>query len=339
MTGPEQRDWVLLDRYLAGECAEAERRALEARLDDDSALRSELEVVRLVRRAGRDPAPEWHLDSVWRGVVQRTAAAQDPARIQVPGRPSPRRGIAASRGWLRAPARAAAAVLVVALAGIGTYLLSPIGQRTDRVYTTARGERTTVTLPDGTELALAPESRLRLAAGYGAPVREVSLEGEAVFTVVHDDARPFIVRTAQAVARDLGTTFDVSAYPSSSTTRIVVAQGHVDVRGIALGAGQVAIVEKHGRPRVESGIQPERYLGWRTGTLVFDATPVPEALATISRWYDMDVRASDSTVAVRHITATYTRAPIEEVLTTVAATLGASVERRGRVVRLIPFAR
>jgi ferric-dicitrate binding protein FerR (iron transport regulator) len=64
---------------------------------------------------------------------------------------------------------------------------------------------------------------------------------------------------------------------------------------------------------------------------------VPEVLATVGRWYDLDVHVSDPLLAARHVTATYTNAPADEVLTSLGATLSASVQRRGRVVTLVPL--
>jgi len=67
--------------------------------------------------------------------------------------------------------------------------------RGTREYTTAAGQRLSVTLDDGTQLTLAPASRVRLAAGYGEGratggsktrpygARELELEGEAYFAV------------------------------------------------------------------------------------------------------------------------------------------------------------
>ena len=63
----------------------------------------------------------------------------------------------------------------------------------------------------------------------GGGTREVELEGEAYFAVVHDAARPFAVRAHGAVATDVGTAFDVRAYPEDAGARIAVTEGAVAV--------------------------------------------------------------------------------------------------------------
>jgi transmembrane sensor len=338
MSARDSTEWTLIDRYLAGECSVEEVRAVEARRATDPAFGDAIAAAKVIRDAAGNQAPAWDLDGVWRGVVRRTAAAQDPVKVRMPGLPTRQRFSIPE--WCRL----AAAALVVAVGAatwrVGTHWLpthSPGSGVATRVYTTAPGERLTVTLSDGTQLTLAPDTRLGVPATYGVTSREVTLEGEAVFTATHDVERPFTVRTSQAVTRDIGTTFDIQAYPEATTTRVIVSEGRVDVRGVSVGAGQLALVARHGVPTVTSGVHADRYLAWRTGQLVFEATPVPEVLATISRWYDLDVRAPDPALATRHVTATFTNAPVDEVLTSLAATLAARVDRSGRTVTLSPI--
>ncbi len=341
MSSQDPIDWALIDRYLAGDCDEADAMSVDQRRVVDPAFDRALEAARVIRTAASDHPPDWDLDRVWRGVAGETALAQDPVEVRMPAPPRPRRDERTRTAvtWQRL---AAAALITVGstaawLAARHFGLPSRHELADTRDYTTALGQRTTLALADGSQITLAPDSRLHVPAGYGRDAREVTLEGEAAFVVRHDAARPFTVRTAQAVTRDLGTTFDVSAYPGTPTTRVVVAEGRVDVRGVSLGAGQVAVVESRGVPKVVRMAHADQLLAWRTGQLVFDATPVPEVLATVGRWYDLDVHVSDPTLAARHVTATYTNAPADEVLTSLGATLSASVQRQGRVVTLVPL--
>lgn len=337
MIEPEAIDWPLLDRYLAGECSEAETQAIAARCAADPAFCRALDAARFIRDVGHDPPPHWEIDTVWRNVVDLTAVSLDPVHVAVPGRPGRRRrSVAAPARRLAVVGPLAAAVMIAAIGAtwLSVRHLSTGAQSATRTFATASGERSTFALEDGTQVTLAPQSRLVVEAGFGTEAREVTLEGEAVFTVVHDAKAPFVVRTMQAVMRDLGTVFDVQAYPGA-TTRVVVAEGRVGVRGVSLGAGQIAVLEGKGPARVTSGAHVDDYLAWRTGRLVFNATPVPDVLATLTRWYGVNLRLGDSTLAARHVTATYTDAPLDEVLTSLAAALGARVEREGRNATLV----
>ena len=55
-----------------------------------------------------------------------------------------------------------------------------------------------------------PISIFRFSLG---DTREITLEGEAMFEVTHDAARPFIIKAHDHAIYVLGTTFNISAYP------------------------------------------------------------------------------------------------------------------------------
>jgi transmembrane sensor len=218
---------------------------------------------------------------------------------------------------------------------------------TAQEYATAPGRRDTVRLLDGTRIVLGPASRLRVTAGFAIGVREVTLTGEALFTVAHDAARPFRVRASHAIVEDVGTTFNVRAYESDATTTVVVAQGRVIVRAdtavvavrrtsdVTLEAGMLGIVAD-GAVRVEHDVDLTRHIAWAEGRLVFRNTPLREALPQIARWYDVDVRLADTALAGRRITGTFEAESADYVLQLVTQSLGLVYERRGRLVIVGP---
>ena len=60
--------------------------------------------------------------------------------------------------------------------------------------------------------------------------------------------------------------------------------------------------------------------------------PLPEVLATIGRWYDLDVRVPDTTLASRLVTAEFSTQSADEMIRALAIAMDATVERHGRVV-------
>jgi transmembrane sensor len=205
--------------------------------------------------------------------VPRSQAATNPARRRVVG--------LLGVGGL-------AALLV---AGGGWYWQQP-------VYTlglaTGHSQMLERTLPDGTQLSLA--ARTQGAIVYYRDRREVRLvDGEIRFQVTPDAQRPFTVATDWGRVRVLGTTFSVSARDSGM--RVAVSEGRVGVwpargdRTPADLAGEPAAILQGGEAIESDGqrlgppmaIQPDSVGAWRQGWLVFDNTPLPEALA---RWND-----------------------------------------------------
>jgi ferric-dicitrate binding protein FerR (iron transport regulator) len=206
-----------------------------------------------------------------------------------------------------------------------------------REYVTAAAQRERVTLADGSELALAPGSRVRLAADYGRLRRDVYLEGEAYFRVAHDAQHPFAVHARNAVAQDVGTRFDVRAYAETPAVQIAVTEGAVDIGIVGASreqparAGDLALVADTA-VSITHGIDVRAYVAWTEGDLRFRDTPLPEVAAMLGRWYDLDVDASDPALSGRLITLSVGRTPLDEVLSGVAAAAHAGVTRRGHHV-------
>lgn len=344
---PDDPSLDLLARYLRDDVSADERRRVLDWLAADPTRATELEDLRRVLAAA-DTGPQWDLDRIWSSIDARLRAMPaESERPPVRHRPSRGFTLAPARRW-SGPARAAAAVLVV-VSGAATALLlqrpaEPAPAAPPQVLATARGQRLSVRLPDSTLVIMAPESRLEIAAGYGKVERRVRFEGEAAFTVEHDETRPFAVETRGAVARDLGTRFLVRSYPADSATEVVVAEGLVavgrvgDIDSLVVTPGELARIGSDGRLGVTRGVALDRYFAWTDGRLVFENTPLRDVAERLERWYDVDVRLADPRSGSRRVTATFQRESPEEILRLVAALLGLEVGRNGRVYTLRPRA-
>ncbi|HEV8380230.1 MAG TPA: FecR domain-containing protein [Gemmatimonadales bacterium] len=321
----DQPLYLLLDRYLAGEASANDAEAVRQWLAEDREHAVLLEDLRLVRRIAAERPPASGVDAAWAGAVNALAVA-----------PKPR----ASR-WLLVTALAAAAT-VIALIG-GATLLRRAPDWKER--TTAAAQRAVVRLRDGTQLTLAPRSRVRYRADYGSTHRDVYLDGQAYFQVAKDERLPFRVHTAGSVTEDLGTAFLVNAYSDQTATEVVVSEGRVALRGadttaasrtLVLGARDLGRLDASGVATLRRDVAVERYLAWTRGVLAFDAAPLADVARTLARWYNVDIRLADSALAQRRLTATFANEPIDLVVKRIALTLGMRVERDGSVFLLRP---
>ena len=90
------------------------------------------------------------------------------------------------------------------------------------VYTTDIGEQRSITLDDGSTVDLNARSRIRVA--FHEHQREIELlEGQALFKVVQQPARPFVVHAGNTDVRAVGTRFDV--YRKNMGTVVTVVEG------------------------------------------------------------------------------------------------------------------
>jgi transmembrane sensor len=115
------------------------------------------------------------------------------------------------------------------------YYTRPVTNKADnaktisRIYTPA-GSRTSIVLPDSTEVWLNSLSTLTYTtAAFNSGRREVSLVGEAMFKVKHDPLHPFLVHTKNFDVTDLGTVFNVQAYPEDNNAQASLISGSIEV--------------------------------------------------------------------------------------------------------------
>lgn len=331
-------NWIALDRYFSGECTAAEAAVVERWAAAEPARADELEAARLVWREAGVVRKRFDVAAA-RATVHARMAEPTPIR-------PPRFDVGSgTRRW--AIAAGLAAVLGAGLVWRAVERAAPVGQALAAAteHRTARGERAEFRLADGTRVMLGPESRLAVSAAYGTDSREVELEGQAYFEVVHDERRPFAVRAKDAIARDLGTRFDVRAYRGEAGVRVVVAEGKValgsrstaqdvSMAGQVLAANQIGELRANGQVAVRTNVNVATYLGWTSGHLVFEDTPLVDALPELNRWYNLDFRLGDSSLAHLPLTGTLEDRPTAATLDLLAIALGVKVERRGGTVIL-----
>lgn len=205
---------------------------------------------------------------------------------------------------------------------------------------TAIGKRRSFRLADGTRVELSVRSTLSYPSRFDADRRAVTLVGEAFFAVAKDTVRPFVVMADSTVVETSGAAFDVRAYPEDSATRVVVDSGAVRVArapapaaGSIVSAGERARIGVDGRIRPPETVNPQRYLGWRTGRIEFNDAYLRDALLDLGRWHDVELTIADSVVANRRVTASFaSHQTLTEILDGIALQLGARYDRVGRAI-------
>lgn len=137
---------------------------------------------------------------------------------------------------------AAVAAAVLLLLGIGWWFNQPANpSSSDALLTTVPQSKgiqqyrndtrqpVRLTLPDGSVVTLSPKSALTYPTVFSDSGREVTLTGEAFFSVVRNPACPFLVYADEIVTRVLGTSFRVRAYPEDHHLTVAVRTGKVAV--------------------------------------------------------------------------------------------------------------
>lgn len=156
---------------------------------------------------------------------------------------------------------------------------------------TPAGTTTSLTLSDGTEVLLSANSRLEYTKVFSAEKREVTLTGEARFSVAKDANRPFIVRTEQIQTQVLGTVFDVKAYPKTLPD-VTLYEGKVEVslNGSSpqlMQPGEQASISQEGKLQLAKASTDQGK--WTEGEFAFDNRELKSVMQEIGSWYNISV--------------------------------------------------
>lgn len=333
-------DWQWIARYLDGRMSEGEQSEFAQWVhqspERQEALRDAERIVAEVRLRGR----EWDPEPLIRRLHQdRTGYRPSGAEGRIPNAPVSGSRLPASGSVWKA-ALAAALVLGVGLAGATRWgQPRPPGTLT-RELTTSVGERAQITLSDGSQVTVGPNSRLVYPAGPARVRRELFLQGEAEFKVQYDARRPFLVSTAQAVIEDLGTRFVIRA-DSGAPTRVAVTEGSVDLRPAAGGPGRIlrkgdwATVGLNGLLTAGSGDLTQD-IAWLESRFVFVNTPMPVVVSELNRWYPIEVRLGSPSLGSRRLTGAFDRNGLEQILTELCLALNLRYTRDNGAITLLP---
>ncbi len=236
--------------------------------------------------------------------------------------------------------RALAASLAVAILGGGVawQTLGPgFGSRTfnDHAYVTAVGERTNVTLPDGSVVTLNTDTVLRTEAGDGRRVLYLD-KGQAFFRVAKDPARPFVVHAAGRTVTAVGTAFDVRV--DKGEFKVVLVEGKVRVAAPAPSPAERGLTPRRADLPSEQvtemvagselvAVDPRSWsvaetnvvmaTSWVTGRLKFDNRPLGEVAEELGRYSLRKIIIDDPAIARESVSGTFEAGDIDGFVRTV----------------------
>jgi transmembrane sensor len=225
----------------------------------------------------------------------------------------------------------AAAVPALAAVLVACWLLVPAAAQR---YATAPGEQRSILLADGSRVTL--DSASSMAVDFRKHHRIVRLlEGEALFQVTHDPAKPFDVYADGAVVRAIGTEFNVDLLPSYAD--LTVLQGRVAVMSesqaaipvstattvagsapphehsslvrfpapigaLILSAAQHVLITRAGLSFPKPVSDPSATTAWMRRQLVFEQRPLGEVVDELDRETGRRIVIDSSVLRARRVT-------------------------------------
>ena len=212
---------------------------------------------------------------------------------------------------------------------------------TDTVqYATSFGETKKVLLPDGTKVDLNANSEFRYSEAWQEDtIREVWLEGEAFFSVVHtQDHRKFVVHTSHDFSVEvLGTQFNVKSREEKAT--VVLNSGKVkintpkqDKAQWVMQPGELVEYEIESRQVNQKEVDTTLYTSWRNNLLLFKETSLAEIGLMISDNYGYEVIFKNDSLAQLHFTGSNPADQLDLLLKTLSRSFNLNISKAGRQI-------
>ena len=169
----------------------------------------------------------------------------------------------------------------------------------------------------------AGQHTLSYPARFGDGTRDVRLSGEAYFEVSKDPARRFVVHTPQESAIEVyGTSFNVEAYADDPYITTTLTEGKVGFRyrhGTDTRRADLAPGEKLVYDVAAQDVSLHKTNGlsescWKDGLIIFDNTPLREALHMLGKRFDVDFTVTNPKLDNDRFTGTFGTQRLERIL-------------------------
>jgi ferric-dicitrate binding protein FerR (iron transport regulator) len=311
---------VLLSKVLAGEATVEEQHQVEAWLQLNADNQKYYYNLKLIfdKAASSAVSRQFDEDAAWQQVK---------SKLTIHHKPKEQR-------FLRFDWRIAAAVATIV--GVASLFYITRNQTTkERVITTllqTKGD----TLPDGSSVFLNQKSELTFALVGNS--RKVKLKGEAFFQVKHEKKQPFIIEAEEVLVRDIGTEFNLKAYPGKDTVEIVVTEGEVQFytlknSGLNLKAGESARYLKKLKEFQRIDKPDTNVLAYKTNVLNFNNTDLASVIKLLNELYHTHIVLAPGLADCR-LTAHFNENNPATIIEVIAETMGFTIVRKKEEVLL-----
>jgi transmembrane sensor len=210
-----------------------------------------------------------------------------------------------------------AASMLIALAAAALYGWDQLYR--EPTYATSLGEQRSITLSDGSRVELNSRSRLRVTFTHA--LRTVELEeGQALFQVTKNVARPFIVRSGATQVRAVGTQFDVNRTPTATIVtvlegRVAVTEGvprasqaNTSSEGIYLAAGEQLSVSPQAASK-PARANVTKATAWTHQRVLLDSATLGVAAAEFNRYSARKLTVEDTGATPLQLSGVFTTDP------------------------------
>lgn len=306
----------LIGKYLAGEATPEERAGVDAWIHASDENRMYFNQVRIIfDKATTSPELRFDADAAWNKM--RAKITPQPVQPLYPER----RNI--SLYW-----KIAASVLLLSCV---TSLIFYFSEKPVQTFNIATNNHVlSDTLPDGSTAFLNKESSVAFVYDPHEKTRKVALKGEAYFQVKHETEKPFVIQSDEVIIEDIGTTFNVKAYPESNVVEVFVESGEVafytlENPGIHLAKGEKGIYDKDSKSFAKISQDDGNVLAYKTKVFSFHNTDLETVVESLNEVYEKKIRLENAQLRSCRINVSFKRETLDSIAAIIAETLNLEV--------------
>lgn len=227
------------------------------------------------------------------------------------------------RKWVQ---KAAVVLFIPVLAGwaLQMYLNRKPQMTTQTIEVkTSPGMTASVVLPDSSVVILNSSSALTYSPQFTGETREVSLSGEAFFSVKKNEKKRFVVNTSHGASVTVyGTEFNVDAYKDSKEVLTTLVTGKIgfsfqrgkEKKELVMSPGQKAAYNVEQKTVKLSKANIEVETSWKDGRLVFNDTPFEQVLKSLSKHYGVEFVFAKESLRGNSFTGVFVNQRLERIL-------------------------
>ena len=274
----------IINRYLTGQCSEEELIEVNAWMKESEENARQLFRMEEIYHLGKF---DQYTDE------QRILRAEKQLYKKLDEEKGKQSKILSMHRWMKYAA--VIAVMLVMGGGVGYWFYQNGNNQQMMVAVASEGIVKEVALPDGSKVWLNNAATLKYPREFSEKERNVYLEGEAYFEVAKDAERMFVVETAHAIVKVLGTSFDVCDYEEDGKMFTTLEEGVVEMEKadnseqMRMAPGEQVCLVEGGRTR-KYEVETALFTSWRSGRLVFKNMSLEDLMRNITRWYDVEVK-------------------------------------------------
>lgn len=242
--------------------------------------------------------------------------------------------------FIRATQIAAAVLLVFFMGGTVYYYNAAHKYDGVAMEVTTNEYEPSVTLPDGSSVALNTHSRLTYnPADYNRKERKVRFSGEAFFQITKDAKHPFVIEVEGMNIQVLGTVFNLSAYPDNDKVELTLEEGKVELQSkltgikVEVNPNQKATLNRsNGKITIVDCQYAQDASAWQRGEIVLRDIPLVEVLNAVKKIYGVNIEVKGIENVHGLFTGTLPTTNLDEVLKVIERTYNLSINKPTKVI-------